>query len=217
MKRICQLLFSAIACTAVSWLLYPTTVSAQEFTGFVERTADKWSQNPVISDSSLALLASFAQQWNELSVSVHGEDELQVVIDLSVFPKTRPSTVQELLNKFATQSDTLTLFDDTSSQQQFNRIYARAVESGSPIGKMTPDAVLEYWAATKVIADREAIENALQLDPSDSHYLCIWILYPCKPKPPPEEGDQALTIMANTAERAERREGEPTCPKGRSD
>ena len=190
MNRTHQLWVSICALTAVLCITLAQNASAQEFKDFIARTADKWSESPVINDSSLAILASFAGEWDKLSIPGHEGLELQVEPDLSVFAKTPPSTAQDLLKAFASQPNSLSRFENAFVQDKFNSIYSRAVESGSPIGMMSPNTVLEYWAASKVIADKESAHRDVVVQNLDyRQMICLWILWPCKPKPPPKDQD----------------------------
>ena len=175
-------LFPRYLWSAIFLLFFASTsVLAQEFDTALGRTVKKWNDQPVINDSSLSILSSFAYEWNRLSILSLQEIRLEIQTDLSVFKNKTPEEVINLLNKLNSGSDAEHWFNDSNVQKIFQRIYSQAKKYKSPIAHMKPDAVLEYWTVSKVTTIENLVEDLKKEYLNDPQIqFCFWILWPCK-------------------------------------
>lgn len=175
-------LFPRYLWSAIFLLFFASTsVLAQEFDTALRRTVDKWNNQPVINDSSLSILSSFAYEWNRLSILSFPEIKLEIQTDLSVFNNKTPEEVKILLNKLISGSDAEHWFNELNVQEIFKRIYSQAKKYKSPIAQMKPDDVLEYWIVSKVTTNENLVEDLKKeylIDPQIQ--FCFWILWPCE-------------------------------------
>ena len=170
---------------AAFWLLTATGVSAQDFIG---STAEKWNKAPMINDSSMAILATFAREWDRLSIGIARNDERKIQKNWTVFGNTKPEDVGRLLKLFASNNVARAYFEHEDVKTQFQRIYQHAARRKSVIANISKTTLLEYWVVTKVITDRKTVGDVKQWEKwlKNRMFLkwCIWILWPCTPPPP---------------------------------
>ena len=148
---------------------------------------ERWNEAHAIDHESIAVLPPFVQDWNQVAFSSLGGDisEMAMSMDFSVFVMASPHRITQYLNEFATNFHIMNALDSAEISKQFGRLREHAESLGSPIAMMRPEAVLEYWLVSKMIADPQLIESdPCWLNNDDpAEQWCFWILYPCEKKP----------------------------------
>ena len=199
MTKIRKLFPRYLSFAMVLLLFASTSAQAQDNGDVLNRTFSKWREQPVINDSSLAILSSFAHEWNQLAIDYLNNQELMIQMDLSVFKNKKPQEIAELLHNLIYNSEAVDWFSNSNVQSTFDSIYEHAIESNSPIGAMPRDTIQEYWVISKVVTDENLDDYFLVENiPRTAYYYCAWILWSCEnpPLPPQLENDRGYRMAA---------------------